>query len=322
MKPEIYDVDRTLEYSQSHDQMARALPIVLIGLLLGLFVLTPLDGSSVRSRDIVFATIIVAFTLVCLGAMAYRRAQPSVSSIVLSREGILFRDFSERIIPWGEITNVRIDKVSGSRDLFSTRVTAIEIPRSLHVALAQGRWSDSVIAWEGDPSLVYISYFHSVPTEELHRAVLLRWHAFSRHARGLTLPLHIAEDAARYRDAPAPATARGYGRSVVSRVPRYELLSTIAALFRGGSLAGRLTSLAAIAGVVALLANHAGLWSTAGQQRARVSAAEAKAWRLQMDAETKAREEERRRFDERMRRAFQCMEWSARNDPECRPEKR
>lgn len=322
MRPEIYDVDRTLEYSQSHDQLARALPIVLIGLLLGLFVLTPLDGSPVRSRDILLATIIVAVTLVCLGAMVYRRAQPSVPSIVLSREGILFRDFSERIIPWGEITNVRIDKVSGSRDFFSTRVTALEIPRSLYVALAEGRWSDSVIAWEDDPSLVYIGYFHSVPFEELHRAVLLRWYAFSRNARGLPLPLHVAEDAARYRDAPAPATARGYGRSVVSRVPRHELLSSIVVLFRGGSGMSRLASLVAVAGIAALVANHAGIWTTAGQERARVSAAEAKAWRMQMEAEDKARAEERRRFDERMRRAFQCMEWTARNDPECRSDRK
>lgn len=322
MRPEIYDLDRTLEYSQSHDQLAKVLPLVLGGLLVCLFVLTPLDGASRGSRDTFFAMLIAAFILVCLAAIIYRRAQPSVPAIVLSPGGILFRDFSERIIPWDEIRKVGIDKVSGSRDFFSTRVTSLAIPPSLYQALCEGRFGNSVVARDGDPGLVFIGYFHSVPFEELHRAVLLRWHAFSRHASGWALPLHIAEDAARHRDAPPPATARGSGRGVIERVPRYELLSTMAALFKDGSLAGRLTSVAAVAGIVALLANHAGLWSTAGQEKARARAAEARAWRLQLEAEDKARQEERRRFDERMRRAFLCMEWHARNDPECRSDKR
>lgn len=319
MKPEVFDIDHTIEYAHSHDLARRALPFAVMGILLGLFIMTPLDAAAPKSRDFWLGAIVVVISIGFIGAIIHRRSRPNEASIVLSPRGILFRDISEKVIPWNEIREIGAKRVTRSRDVIGVKVTKLLVSERFFDTLIGDRWSDSSVAMRGDPAEIYVSYYQPPPFGEFQEAVRRRWHAFSVHARGLQplapppLMAHEAQAAAANRgEGLAPRSSR-----TVQRASSFGGLKTLTSIVRSSSPIQLIVIVVALAGIGALVSNRAGMWSTGAQERSRAQAAELRAWRKKQDDEDKEREAERRRFDERMNRAFRCMDWQASRTPEC-----
>lgn len=317
MKPDAFDVDRTVEYAHSHDLARQALPFALLGVLFGLFVMTPLDAAASRPKDYLLGALVIAISIAFVCAIAYRRSQPNEANIVLSPQGILFRDISDGVIPWNEIQKVGSTRITRSRDVIGVKVTTLIVSERFLDTLAGDKWYDSAMAVRGNPSEIYVSYFQPPPFAEFQEAVRRRWHAFSVHARELPPLAAPAISAPRSETAAAGRTARG-NSATVQRVSSFEGVRALGALLRGSNPLQLIVIVLALAGIGALVTNQMGVWSTGAQERSRAAAAEWRAWRKRLDDEQKERDEERRRFDERMNRAFRCMDWPARSTPECR----
>ncbi|MEQ1576337.1 MAG: hypothetical protein ABL894_01680 [Hyphomicrobium sp.] len=334
MKPEINDVQRTLEYGQSHDLARQFFPVPLAGIALGLFLLNPLDGAEPERNVVLIGWASIGFSLAFLGIVIYRRTQPSRPSIVLSPQGVLFRDLSETFIPWDEILEFGIAKVSATRDFSSTTVTKIVVSQRFYESLTKGRWLEPVVGQNGSPSEIYLSYYHTLPFEEFQQAVGRRWHEFSRHAGGKPIAGSLADHDA----APSPIGHPVSGShspqaqqrlGAVQRAGTFGSFHALAALVRESSLGQRLVIAASLAGIVALLSNQVGLWSTAAQLSGRARAAEWRARQEQYDADIKATGDEQRRIDYNWDRTFKCMDeyWALhergtyQKDPDCMKEK-
>lgn len=319
-KRDPFDIDRTVEYAHSHDLARKFLPFALFGVLLGLFMMTPLDAAEPRSRNFWAGALAIALSVLFFGIIVFRRSQPNRASIVLSPQGIVFRDISDKVIPWNEIREIGSKRVTIPRDVIGVKVTTLVVSERFLASLTQDKWLDSAIASAGSPSEIYVSYFQPPPFAEFHAAVRLRWHAFSQHARGLpptALPARNTNSSDRHAG-PEPVGTPAGRSATVQRAPSFEGLRALGALLRASSPAQVLMIMLALAGIGALLTNRMGFWSTDAQIRSRAQAAEMRAWRKKMDDEQKEREAEQRRFDERMKRAFRCMEWPARSTPECK----
>ena len=312
MKPEITDPRRTLEYGHSHDLARSFLPVTLVGVALGLFLMTPFDRAVADRSQALLGGAVVALALAFLGVVIYRRAQPNVPSIVLSPQGILFRDISASVIPWDEIREVGTAHVKASKELFSTKVTKIVVSQRYYDALSGGTWRASTIAQGGDPSEIYLSHFHTLPFEEFQDAVRHRWQAFSRHAQGhAPQEAHADSHAIRPHDdrpravaAPQP-TARGGG--VVQRAASFPGLRALSAIIAGSSPGQLVANAAAVAAILALLTNQIGLWSTPQQDRARTAAAKWRAELEKFNADRKATDDDQRRIREMWDRKYKCM---------------
>lgn len=336
MKPEIANVERTLEYGQSHDLARALLPYTLVGILLGLVLLTPLDAAEVDRKASWLGWTMVLLSLAILATIVYRRTLPSVPSIVLSPQGLLFRDMSETVIPWNEIRDVGIREISAARDLTSTKVTSISVSPQLLSQLTGGKWLDSVVARDGDPSEIYLSYYRHVPFDEFQAAVRNRWHAFSRRAEGQTPPTPFAKAVT----APSPESVyRNTGETLAKqpgRTPSVRRAQSLAGqvsaslqamtgLIRGTSPGQAVVIAAAVAGITALLANQAGLWSTERQDTARARAAEWRKHQEAFDRDRAATDAEQRRSAEQWDKTWACMDeyWDLidrgvyQQDPEC-----
>lgn len=327
MKPEVTDVHRRVEYAQSHDLARKALPITLWGLAVGMLMLASFDGRTIQPKHYWAGMAIIAMAIAFLGVVVYRLKQPSVPRIVLTRDGVLFKEFSEKIIPWNEIIGIGVAKVSMPRDLTSTRVTKLVVSRSFYDRSARSDFLSGVTALEGDPSEIYLAYFQPPPFDEFQTAVRLRWQAFSRHA-----PQSSRADGSAFDPAPhSPASGVPRPpRGVVERASALASLSNVAVRLSQASPLQLLGNVTALAMIAALSTNMAGVWATQSQIDGRAEAEKWRKLREQWAAEEKARAAERKRFDDRMERAFRCMDIQreearrgvTKRDPDCSPDAR
>lgn len=325
--PVISDVRRTLEYAHSHEQVRRFLPFAPAGIALGLFLMTSLDGSPVEPKIIWLGSAVVALSLGLLCVLIYRRVQPSVPGIVLSPQGVLFLDFSDKVIAWNEIREVGFASVSASRDLFATNVMRLVVSQRYYNTLTNGTWHDSVVAREGDPSEIYLSYYRPLPMGEFAEAVRLRWLAFSQHAkdRPAEVFLSAGEPAAGAMSGPSATVPARRGAGVVQRAQSFAAARALVALLRCSTRLQLLAIAASLACIVALVTNQMGAWSTPAQDRGRAKAAEWRAWQQKFDASRKATDEEQRRLQDMWDKKFKCMDayWSLhergayKQDPDC-----
>lgn len=327
MKRDIHDVDRRLEFAQSHEMARKALAWPLFGVAIGLMILVSLNGKPLSSRDTWTAYLVISVSLAFLGAVIYRLLRPSEPDIVLTRDGVLFTPFSEKVIPWNEIRAVGVAKVSATRDLMSTRVTKLVVSRSFFQRAARPgdlSFGDSCIAvlGAGDSGEVYLSYYHPPPFDELQAAIRMRWQAFSRHAPQTGMPTEVSAMS------PAPealGVSAGLSRGVVQRASSSAVPGLLGAHVRQLSPGTALACTLALAAIAALGTNKMGMWSTAGQLKGRAESEEWRRLREKWAAEEKASAAERKRAQERMDRAFRCMDldWDyarrgIRNrDPDC-----
>ncbi len=317
MQRDITDIHRTLEYGQSHVLARKMLPFSLFGVLVGLFLMTPLEGESFQSRNSAFGFIVVILSLALLGMVIHRRLQPSVPSYVLSPQGVLIRDISDKPISWNEIIEVGFADVRANRDLLSTKVVKLTVSHRFYQAVTNGKWLDPVVAEGairiGEPGEFYVSYYQDVPKDEFHSAALLRWHAFSRHAAGKAapeIPVVVSSE-----QAPTPARAR---TSVVERGSSIGVTGAFADLVRNAPPGFQLATVVALAGIAAISSNLLGFWSTAGQDRARKSAAESRAQWEKFEADRRATDAEQKRIKDMWSRQFKCMDHQAyMKDPDC-----
>lgn len=286
MPPDVADLHRPLEYGQSHALARSVLPGAVVGILLGLFLLTPLDSATLDRKSALLGGAALALSLAMVGVVIYRSSKPSVPSIVLSPAGVLFRDLSTTVIPWDEIEAIGTAHVRGRRELFSTKVTKLVVSQQFYQSLTGGVWQIGAVGRAGDPSEIYLSYFHSVPFDEFQHAVRVRWQAFSRHAASATRARQSTGSATNGTpDAVVAAGKEERTAPPVNSTP-FQLLVIVASL----------------AGIVVLLANHAGLWSTTRQVKARSGAVEWRAWQDKYDADRKATDAEQRRIEELWKR--------------------
>lgn len=336
MNPAVLDPRRTLEYGQSHDAAQRALPWTLGAVALGLFILSAPDGTP-EPKDTALGLLIIAGALVFLGVLVWRRAQPSVAGLVVSEQGILFRHASERTIPWSEIRAVAPDKVSGSKDVFATRVVRLDVSPQFYERFAGGRWLERVVAESGDPSAIYLAYHLDAPHDELYAAVMARWRAFNHHAAdaGAADAAHSAAaraaspDRGGYDEPPlagsAPTAAPRRSR-VIERASGLQGLKALGGLFGGGGIVRAIVNFAALGLIAVLLANVLGYWSTAAQLEGRAEAAKWKTWHEERDREQAAFDEQTKRTREKFDRMFRCMNETfdrgpgAVRSPECEKE--
>lgn len=291
-------IHRTLEYSQSHSRAREVLPYSMVGIVLGLFLLTPLDGASLRRENAWLGGGVVLLSSLFVLAAIYRRSQRSVPSIVLSPAGVLFQDLSAKPIPWDEILGVGTAHVRNTGDLFSTKVTKLELSQSSYTSLTGGSWQMWTIARNGDPSEVYLSYYHNLPFDEFQREVRLRWRAFSRNAVDKSASATRDEDGRAVPAANSSGKERGSTGAETREAATSGAREAIAALLRGSSATQLLVISLSCAGIAVLLANHVGLWSTARQVTARAEAARWHARQQQYDADRKATDAEQRRIEE------------------------
>ncbi len=312
MRPEITDVACRLEYGQTHDVARQHLPYALIGILLGLFLLTPFDGRTLSGKPALAGVIALLMSFVYLGFILYRAIQPSIPNIVLSPDGVLFRQVSDKPIPWNVIEEIGTAKVRASRDFFSTRVAMLVVSESYYNSLDLSFFTERVIGEGGDPSAIYISYYTPPPLYEFQTALRCRWEAFSRHAGGREARVEAPGGAA----GRAPLARRPGG--AIQRMESLPAARALAALVRTSSAGQLMMSMVALAGIMALGANNLGLWSTARQREGLAEAEKWRQWRLEQEARQKAFDAEQRRLKDSFDRAFRCMDRSARNDPECR----
>lgn len=92
----------------------------------------------------------------------------------------LFRDVSDQPIPWDEIREVGTAEVSMVGEFSAKRVTKLVVSHRYLRSLGLGSLPDNRIAEVGDPSAIYLAYYHSLPFDEFQTAVQVRWQAFHR----------------------------------------------------------------------------------------------------------------------------------------------
>lgn len=334
MKPEVTDVSKPLAYGYSHDIARKFLPLTLFGIALGLFAMMPIDGVMRRDHALL-GGLVIAVAIAFLMVLIYRRAQPNVAQLVITSEGITFRLVSEKIIPWDEIWAVGRDKVSGSRDFFSTKVVRLALSEEFYERYTQGNRLASTVGTSGDPCAIFLAYDLDVPHGELYVATWRRWREFSRHAQGTSLaePIegHVGIAAASSSEnhplAGSGNLAATRRSRVIERASSFEGMRGLFGLFRGASIVQLLGSATAIAIIVTLLSNLLGYWSTEAQVKGREEAAKWKAWQAEQDREQREFDAEQKRVREKFDRMFACMDETFRRHdlglgrgPECEKE--
>lgn len=180
MRPEAEAIYEKREYAHSH-QTARGLMLFgLVCFLFGSFLIVSQRGPYGDTKGLVFGGLAIAVALAAF-FIGYRTGrQPSVARIVLSAEGVLFRDVSDRLIPWHDVKDVGTADVMMEGDINSTKVTKLVVSRAFIQSLDLSSPFDSRIVRVGEPSEIYLSYYHKLPVDEFHAAVLSRWQAFHK----------------------------------------------------------------------------------------------------------------------------------------------
>ncbi len=316
MNPAVVDPKRTLEYGQSHRLAAKALPWTIGTIALGLFILAEPTGSTIKPKEQMLGSLVIAIALAFVVALIYRRARPSVPDVTLDEQGVTFRTLSEKVIPWDEIRAVKRDRVTGHKALFSTPVVRLEVSPQFYERIVQSRWLDRTVGESGDPSAIFLAFYSDPPHDELFTATALRWRAFSHHAEGAAAagePLPDVAALARasaYDDRPlAGSTASATPRRgrVMERASSFEGVRALGGLFTGGGIATTIGNVIALALVAALLTNVLGYWATDAQVKGRAEAAKWKAWHDERDREQAAFDAEQKKTREKFDRMFKCM---------------
>lgn len=152
----------TREFGSSHALAWWLLPTALAFLLFGLSVLVVVSGTDLHG----WALAGIGGGL--LAVIAVRMAKPPVSAIVLSPEGLVFRDVSSKLIPWREIRAVEMGDVSIEGGLLSRRVASIAVSRAFFATLtSKGLWPCEVVSI-GEPTMIHLAYHRrDVPVDEL-----------------------------------------------------------------------------------------------------------------------------------------------------------
>lgn len=275
---ELKDVNRTLEYAHLHRWAINLLPIGFLVCLFGLYMLTPMDGS--QPSDTGRAMLAVVFGLViAVGALlALRREdKPALS---LSVDGIACWPISEQPIPWYEIRGVETERFWTRRMIFERSVTVIIVSKDFYERINGSYFGFADYVVKGDPVRIRILHFdYSAPFRELHDAIIARWQAFG--------PL------------PAPEVARGATvprvRATALRDTARKALAAVTPSRPGVSPVRFWLSVTPLLGIIVLLANLVGFWSTQAQRDARhARALEAERWaesrRLSEEVEQRSRQ--------------------------------
>lgn len=292
MHPDVRNPSKTLEYGHSHVRAMRGIPLALGAVLIGLFLLASIGGAP-RDRHVMagYITLLIGFGL--LARIAYLRLAPSKPSLVLSPRGIMHTLATDKLIPWGEVKDVRSEdvKVRMSRgpDITHRGVTVITVPQSFKEALVGPvTWS----SWGsfGNPQFndngrafevrIFPKEVYADP-QELRTAVETRWREFSR-------------------DAPPPLS------SSPTSVPTFSVkeLGRQAQARKAAGSAAEFTPLTATASLLLLIAiaalgtNALGLWQTQAQR-------DATARRTEWAAKMKEIEDDSRRIAEGQRQRDQ-----------------
>lgn len=297
------DLHSTLEYGQSHDLARQLFPTALVGIAIGFVLLTSFDGKDVEVSQVMSGGALIAISVGLLALILYRLTRPSISHIILSPRGILFTGVSQSIIPWGEVREVGVTHVRAVEEATSTKVTKIVVSQQFYNSITRIRSIDSVVAMAGNPSEIYLSYYHRLPFEEFHNAVVARWRAFSPYAGDDREQLAAP--------APSPDPHKFTSPSHSSAVRRADsILSgrTLSELARKLTPLQKVVSGAALVGIVVLVANMLGIWSTATQREGRAKAAEWRAKWEQFEADRRTSDAERRRVDEMWDQKFKCLD--------------
>lgn len=181
MTPPHDDIHRALDYGHTH-RTARELLLGAVAVFaVGAFLITTNQGWKYDAKGLLLGCALVAAAAVAVVIAMRARRQPSVASIVVSPDGVLFRDFSDKIIPWREIRDVDTAEVRMIEEHFATRVTKLVVSQGTFRSLRRRPTIDRRIAEDGEPSAIYLAYYHTLPFDEFHAAVLARWRAFGGH---------------------------------------------------------------------------------------------------------------------------------------------
>ncbi len=170
MSTEPRKAQQVLEFGSSHALARWALAPAAMFLLLGLGVLLVADDGAA----------LVGWSLAGLGGMllaviATRLAQPPTAAIMLSPEGLLFRDVSSQVIPWREIRAVDIGEVREISAIVPRRVVSIAVSRAFFATLSsKSAWPGEVVSI-GEPTLIHLAYYRrDVPVDELAAIIKAR----------------------------------------------------------------------------------------------------------------------------------------------------
>lgn len=250
MNPHVTDPGKTCEYGYTHVRAARDLPRALALTALALALTVPV-GDWPPDGMIVPALVFGGWGIGLLALSLYRLATPDRPTLVLSREGLLHRRATDRLIPWSEVRDVRQQNVmvTAGLNVWGTHsgAVAVTITGAFHDRLMQGRHLRQYLFGMGHfgakgevvDLYVFPSQAHA-DADELFAAIEARWRAFgagaSAHGHGVGPPVGAAAgpDAA---DTPPEG----------ARPP----------LFTPATLVG---TVAAGAAVAALAMGHLGLW--------------------------------------------------------------
>lgn len=310
------DVHRTLEY-RTATTFVRLLPTGLLLIFLGLALLVLVDADREAAPLPTFVGIGLCFLFggALIGIALWRLANHGKPLFALSPAGIHYRIpcIKEVLIPWSGIRGVdKIDIHTGHWSLlWSTKtlrynkitfrdVTVVLITKEFYEArifvdsffLRGPGWKNNFIP---KGRLVQLALHHelvSVEPQPLREAVEARWNAFREQPAG------------RIANAGKPSVEGAHaasGTDVVAMGERPTALSWWEAV----------KIIVPLVGIVAGLANLAGLWELPGQSEAREARAQARAERehleetsRRMKEEWKRREEKQRELEELMKRTF------------------
>lgn len=161
------DLHDTVAFGSSHGQAMSMLPVALIMTLFGVAVMV------VAADSVLLGGAIAGLGGALLAVIAVRVAQQPKAAIVVSRDGLLFTDVSQQIIPWREIVAVEFNRVREISAPTKRRVVSIAVSRGFFATLSpKVAWPDEVV-WIGEPTWIHLAYYRpDVPVDEL--AALIR----------------------------------------------------------------------------------------------------------------------------------------------------
>lgn len=135
-----------------------------------------------------------------LAVIAVRLSQAPVDAIVLTADGIVFRDVSPRVIPWSEIRSVRIGRVREVSAPTTREVATIAVSPAFFATLSTKIvWSQEVVEI-GDPTLIHLAYYrHDVSAQELAALIEAHLAGPSRTPDGTGDPAAPGPDGGRHR---------------------------------------------------------------------------------------------------------------------------
>lgn len=158
--------DTAMAFGSSHALARQVLLVALFFILFGFAVLILADDAVGPG------SAIAGFGIALSGICAYRIWRPADAAIVLLRDGLVVKDVSQRIIPWGQIQSVEIHNVKEFSMPTTKRVASIAVTRSFLTTLTpQTLWPSEVVS-VGEPTLIHLGYYHpDVDADELADAI-------------------------------------------------------------------------------------------------------------------------------------------------------